>query len=292
MEKQGNSTAYPGSEAGTFPALDGVMLYERWWRPQPEPKAGIVLVHGLAEHSGRYDPIARHLMQHGYAVDTFDLRGHGKSSGVPLYIRSFDEYLDDLDVFLDRVRARLPGRPLFLLGHSMGGVIAVLYAIDREPRVRGVVLSAPAVQLSNEVSPLLQKAAAAIARFLPKLNTVKIDRNFISRDPAVVAAYDNDPMIYRKGILLKTGSELVRAGRSIREQPIRFSLPVLILQGTGDRITEPEGARRLYDSVASADRTLKLYEGLYHEIMNEPEKDQVLQDIVEWLDNHIRSDDR
>jgi alpha-beta hydrolase superfamily lysophospholipase len=99
-------------------------------------------------------------------------------------------------------------------------------------------------------------------------------------------------MIYRRGILLKTGSELVRAGRSIREQPIRFSLPVLILQGTGDRITEPEGARRLYDSVASADRTLKLYEGLYHEIMNEPEKEQVLQDIVEWLDNHIRSDDR
>ncbi len=292
MEKQGNSTAYPDSEAGTFPALDGVMLYERWWRPQPEPKAGIVLVHGLAEHSGRYVPIVQHLARHGYAVDAFDLRGHGKSSGVPLYIRSFDEYLNDLGVFLDRVRARLPGRPLFLLGHSMGGVIAVLYAIDREPRIRGVVLSAPAVQLSNEGSPLLQKAAAAIARFLPKLNTVKIDRNFISRDPAVVAAYDNDPMIYRKGILLKTGSELVRAGRSIREQPISFSLPVLILQGTGDRITEPEGARRLYDSVASADRTLKLYEGLYHEIMNEPEKDQVLQDIVEWLDNHIRSDDR
>jgi alpha-beta hydrolase superfamily lysophospholipase len=267
------------------------MLYERWWRPQPEPKAGIVLVHGLAEHSGRYVSTVQHLARHGYAVDAFDLRGHGKSSGVPLYVRSFDEYLDDLDVFLDRVRARLPGRPLFLLGHSMGGVIAVLYAIDREPRVRGVVLSAPAVQLSNEGSPLLQKAAAAIARFLPKLNTIKIDRNFISRDPAVVAAYDNDPMIYRKGILLKTGSELVRAGRSIREQPIRFSLPVLILQGTGDRITEPEGARRLYDSVASADRTLKLYEGLYHEIMNEPEKEQVLQDIVEWLDNHIRSDD-
>jgi alpha-beta hydrolase superfamily lysophospholipase len=198
----------------------------------------------------------------------------------------------DLDVFLDRVRARWPGRPLFLLGHSMGGVIAVHYVIGRNPRLRGVVLSAPAVQLSNEVSPLLQKAAAGIARILPRLETVKIKSRYISRDPDVVAAYDSDPLIFRKGVLLRTGSELVRAGRSIRERPIEFSLPVLILQGTADRITEPEGARRLHESVASADRTLKLYDGLYHEILNEPEKEQVMEDMTGWLNRHIRSDDR
>jgi alpha-beta hydrolase superfamily lysophospholipase len=292
MEEKGDSTEYPGAEIGTFPALDGVTLYERWWRPKPEPKAGIVLVHGLAEHSGRYVPTARYLTEHGYAFDAFDLRGHGKSGGIRLFLNSFEEYLSDLDLFLDRVRARLPGRPLFLLGHSMGGVIVTFYALEREPRVRGVVLSAPAVKLSNEVSPLLQKTAAVIARFLPMLKTVKINRNFISRDPAVVEAYDSDPLNYRGGVLMRTGSELVRAGRHVRERMDAFTLPILVLQGTGDRITEPDDSRRLYENAASADRALKLYEGLYHEILNEPEKEQVLQDIVGWLDLHIRSDDR
>ncbi len=292
MEQRGESTAYPEDETGTFPTLDGVLLYERWWRPEREPKAGIVLVHGLAEHSARYQLTARHLTQNGYAVDTFDLRGHGKSSGSPLFVGNFAEYLTDLDLFLDRVRARLPGRPLFLMGHSMGGVIVTSYALDRESRVRGVVLSAPAVKLCNEMSPPLLKAASLIARVLPRLQTVKINQNYISRDPAVVEAYERDPLIFRKGVLLRTGSELVRAGQYVRERMDAFTLPILVLQGTGDKITEPEGGRRLYENAASTDRTLKLYEGLYHEILNEPERERVLQDIVDWLDAHVRSDDR
>jgi len=235
---------------------------------------------------------ARHLTQNGYAVDTFDLRGHGRSSGSPLFVGNFAEYLTDLDIFLDRVRARLPGRPLFLMGHSMGGVIVTFYALDREPRVRGVVLSAPAVKLCNEVSPPLLQAAALIARVLPRLQTVKINQNYISRDPAVVEAYNCDPLVFRKGVLMRTGSELVRAGRYVRERMDAFTLPILVLQGTGDKITEPEGSRRLYENAASTDRTLKLYEGLYHEILNEPERERVLQDIVDWLDAHVRSDDR
>lgn len=292
MEQRGESTTYPEDEAGTFPALDGVLLYERWWRPEREPKAGIVLVHGLAEHSARYQLTARHLTQNGYAVDTFDLRGHGKSSGSPLFVGNFAEYMTDLDLFLDRVRARLPGRPLFLMGHSMGGVIVTCYALDRQPRVRGVVLSAPAVKLCTEVSLPLLKGAALIARFLPRLKTVKINQNYISRDPAVVEAYNSDPLIYRQAVLMRTGSELVRAGRCVRERMDAFTLPILVLQGTGDKITEPEGGRRLYENAASTDRTLKLYEGLYHEILNEPERERVLQDIVGWLDAHVRSDDR
>jgi len=241
--------------------------------------------------SGRYVSTAQYLTRHGYGVDAFDLRGHGKSGGQRLFMNNFEEYLTDLDLFLDRVRARLPGRPLFLMGHSMGGVIVTFYSLEREPRVRGVLLSAPAVKLCNEMSPLIQKTAAAVARFLPKLKTIKINQNFISRDPAVVEAYDGDPLIYRKAVLMRTGSELVRAGRHVRERMDAFTLPILVLQGTGDRITEPEGSRRLYEDAASTDRSLKLYEGLYHEILNEPEKDQVLEDIVGWLNLHIRSDD-
>ena len=292
MEQKGEDTMIPEEEASTFPALDGIQLFERWWRPEQEPKAGIVLVHGLAEHSGRYQDTARYLTENGYAVDTFDLRGHGKSNGLRLYVESFEEYLNDLDLFLDRVRARLRGRPLFLLGHSMGGVIVTFYALDQKPRVRGVVLSAPAVHLSNEVPPPLLQAAALIGRILPRLHAVKINQNHISRDPAVVQAYDSDPLIYRKGVLMRTGSELVRAGRYVRGRMNAFTLPLLVLQGSDDRITEPEGSRRLFENAASTDSALKMYQGLYHEILNEPEREQVLQDIVDWLDAHVRSSDR
>ena len=280
------------SEAGSFPSLDSVTLYEQWWRPEGEPKAGIILVHGLAEHSGRYLPVIDRLSQHGYAVDTFDLRGHGKSNGIPILVSSFDDYLTDLDVFLDRVRARLPGKPLFLLGHSMGGAITALYAISHQPQVRGIILSAPSVKLSSDVSPLLQKASSALAHVLPRLKTMKIKRRHISRDPAVVEAYDGDPLVYRKGILLKTGSELIKATRRIRSRAQEFSFPVLILQGTDDKLADPDINKWFYETISSNDRTLKLYEGLYHEVMNEPEKEQVLQDVITWLDAHVRCDDR
>ncbi len=280
------------SESGSFPSLDNVTLYEQWWRPEREPKAGIALVHGLAEHSGRYLSVVDRLSQHGYAVETFDLRGHGKSNGEPILVGSFDDYLMDLDVFLDRVRARLPGKPLFLLGHSMGGAITALYAICHQPQVRGVILSAPLVKISNEVSPVLQKASSALASILPRLKTMKIEHRHISRDPAVVEAYDGDPLVYRKGILLKTGSEMVKATKRIRTRAREFLLPVLILQGTCDKLTDPDINKWFYETISSSDRTLKLYEGLYHEVMNEPEKEQVLQDIITWLDARVRSGDR
>ncbi len=292
MEMSGEENMPGNSGTGNFPSLDSVMLYEHWWRPELEPKAGIILVHGLAEHSGRYLPVIDRLIQHGYAVDTFDLRGHGKSNGVPILVSSFDDYLSDLDLFIDRVRARLPGKPLILLGHSMGGAITALYAICHQPQVRGIILSAPSVKISSDVSPLLQKASSALARFLPRLKTMKIKHRHISRDPAVVEAYDRDPLVYRKGILLKTGSELINATKRIRSRAQEFSLPVLILQGTGDKLADPDINKWFYEKISSSDRTLKLYEGLYHEVMNEPEKEQVLQDIITWLDAHVRCDDR
>ncbi len=292
MERIGEGITPWNNETGSFPGLDRVMLYEQWWRPEREAKAGIVLVHGLAEHSGRYFSLVDRLSQHGFAVDTFDLRGHGKSHGPPNLINSFDDYLTDLDVFLDRVRARLPGKPLFLLGHSMGGAITALYTICHQPQVRGVILSAPSVKLSSDLSPLLQKASSALACFLPRLKTMKINRRHISRDPVVVEAYDKDPLVYRKGILLKTSSELIKATKRIRSQAQEFTLPVLILQGTNDKLADPEINKWFFDTISSSDRTFKLYEGLYHEVMNEPEKEQVLQDIITWLDAHVRCDDR
>ncbi len=286
-----NHTAREG-ETGSFPTLDGIRLYEQWWRPAREPKAGIVLLHGLAEHSGRHLSLAHYLTRNGYAVDTFDLRGHGKSNGMPIYLRSFDEYLGDLDLFLDRVKARLPGKPLFVMGFSMGGTIAVLYVLTRNPQLRGVVLSAPVVRISDSVSPVLQKFSAWIAALFPRLRTVKINHRHLSRDLEVTEAYDCDPLVFRKGILARTGAELIKATQRIQAQVERFDLPVLILQGSEDRLSDPGATRWFSQAVASADRTLNLYPGLYHEVMNEPEKDRVREDVIGWLDAHVRVDDR
>jgi alpha-beta hydrolase superfamily lysophospholipase len=170
---------------GTFKANGGTQLFEQWWQPVAETKAKavLVIVHGLAEHSGRYAQVANYLGEHGYAVATFDLRGHGRSEGHRAYVHSFDEYLSDLGQFLGRVRERKPGKAIFVLGHSMGGTIASLFAITRQPDLGGLILSAAAVKLSEDISPLLVRLSPIIGSIAPKLPTLKLDSALMSRDP-------------------------------------------------------------------------------------------------------------
>ena len=276
-------------KSGNFTSFDGLKLYDQWWRPQSEPRASVVILHGLCEHSGRYNEVAEFLATHGYAVDTFDLRGHGKSEGIKSYIESFDNYLKDLDVILDRVGLRLPDMPVFLLGHSMGGEICSMYCITRQPDIRGVILSAPSVKISKDISPFLQKISSMLSKFFPKLPTIKLETAALSRDPEVLKRRDNDPLVYQGKILLRTGAEILRATKLIQAQMEKISLPLLILHGTEDRFADVEGSKMLYAGVKERDKTLKLYEGLFHEIMNEPEKEQVLDDIVTWMNDHTRS---
>jgi len=273
-------------ERGMFDARDGFRLFERWWLPQGESKATVIIVHGFGEHSERYVHVAQHLTEQGYGVYAFDLRYHGRSGTPKAYVRSFDDYLSDLDVFLERTRAREPGKPLFLLGHSLGGAIVTLFTITRKPDIRGIILSSPALMISDEVSPLLIKLSGFIGRILPKLPTVKLDCTAISRDPEVVRRYDTDPLVYRGGTPARTGAELVRAIRIIQARMEEIALPLLIIHGTADRLAKPEGSKQLYERVSTSDKNLKIYEGLYHETMNEPEKEQVLSDIAQWLDAH------
>jgi alpha-beta hydrolase superfamily lysophospholipase len=276
-------------ESGNFTSFDGLKLYDQWWRPQSEPRASVVILHGICEHSGRYNDVAEFLTAQGYAVDTFDLRGHGKSEGIKVYVESFDNYLKDLDVFLDRVRLRLPNKPVFLLGHSMGGGICSMYCITRQPDIRGVILSAPSVKISEEISPFLQKISSVMSKLFPKLPVVKLETAALSRDPEVLKRRDNDPLVYQGKILARTGAEILQATRLIQAQMERISRPLLILHGTEDRFADVEGSKMLYDGVKERDKTLKFYDGLFHEIMNEPEKEQVLHDIVTWINDHTRS---
>ena len=270
---------------GIFEGADGFQLFERWWVPEGETKAVVVIVHGLAEHSGRYSHVAKGLNENGYAVYSFDLRLHGRSGGAKAFVKSFDDYLADLDVFLARVREKEPLKPLFVLGHSMGGTITTLYEITRKPDIRGLMLSGAALKMGDDIAPILITLSGIIGTILPKLPTVKLDSGAISRDPQVIRSYDADPLNYRGGTPARTGAEIVRATKIIGERMEAIEVPLLIMHGTADRLANIEGSKELNDRASSSDKTLKLYEGLYHEILNEPENEEVIADIVEWMNS-------
>lgn len=267
-----------------FTGSDRLRLFEQWWRPQIEPKAVMIIVHGYAEHSGRYAHVGAHLAGSGYAVGAYDLRGHGRSEGKRAFIRRFDEHIQDLRTFLNHVPQVVPDKPVFLFGHSLGGAIAVLYAITHQPALQGLLLSGAALKISEEISPLLQKLSGIIGTLFPTLPTIKLDSSWLSRTPEVVRQYDSDPLVYRKGTLAGTGLEILRATEHIQAKMEAVQLPLLILHGGGDRVTDPQGSRQLYERAQAADKALTIYDGLFHELVNEPEQATVLRDMTAWMD--------
>jgi acylglycerol lipase len=267
-----------------FTARDGLSLYEQWWLPESRPVGVVVVVHGITEHSGRYGKLAADLNRRGYAVHAMDLRGHGRSEGARTFVRHFDEYLDDVELLLERVAARHPNVPLFLLGHSMGGGIVALLGITRPPKIRGLILSAPPVVIGGNVFPLLRHLASFASALFPRLRLTRLGCRFISRDPAVAEDYQKDPLVFHGRFPVRTGAEILRVAKRIRSDAQQLKLPLLIMHGTGDYATDSQGSRLLASRAGSTDKTLRLYEGLYHEIFNEPEREQVVGDLLEWLD--------
>lgn len=270
-------------EEDDLSAPDGLRLHENRWLPESDPTAVVVLVHGIIEHSGRYAEVAAELNRHGYAVYAMDLRGHGKSAGDRILIRSFDQYTADLELFLDRVRAHQPGKPLFLFGHSMGGAIVALFAVTRRPNLRGLILSAPALRVGGGMFPVLRRLAGVFSYLLPRLKLVRMSFRLASRDPEVVAQLKSDPLVYHGRFPVRTGAEILRAARRIQDRMEAVELPLLLLHGTGDLVTDPEGSRQLHARAGSADKTLKLYKRLYHDLLHEPEKEQITADLIQWL---------
>lgn len=270
------------SATGWLTTHDGCRLFTQRWCVNP-PRAAVVLVHGYAEHAGRYAHVAAHLNRHGVSMYAYDQRGFGRSEGRRAYVASFDRLLDDLRHVLDRTRRRLPDVPLFLFGHSMGGAVAALYAIERNPAVRGLILSSPSVEVNKDIAPFLRKLAGLLGRLVPTLPTIRTPDGAISRDPAVVAEAKADPLNYHGRVLARTGAELIRAAQRIQAQMEAITCPLLVFHGTADRLTDPLASRMLYERARSDDKTLELYEGLYHETFNEPEKTQVLDDVAAWI---------
>jgi alpha-beta hydrolase superfamily lysophospholipase len=261
---------------GWLGSADGTRLYWRAWEPE-NPRAAVILVHGAAEHGGRYAHVAERLLAEGYAVYALDHRGHGRSDGRRAMIDRLDRLVDDLGLFV----GRLGGRP-FLIGHSMGGAVALTYAIRHGGTISGVIVSGPAV--ATEAVPAPLKAITAGLSFLaPNLPVFKISDDAVSRDPQVVLDYQKDPLNYPGKLPARTLGELMRAMDTIPRDAVALRAPLLLLHGGEDRLCPPEGSRIVHATAGSADKTLKVYDGLYHEIFNEPEQDAVLDDVVAWL---------
>jgi len=272
-----------------FETKDGIPLHVQHWTV-PNPKGAAVLVHGLAEHSGRYEHVAAALNQAGYAAVTLDHRGHGKSGGNPrVYVTDVDIFVDDLKTLWDTTAAAYPDKPLFMLGHSMGGQVALRFALRYQTHMAGLVTSAVGVLPGESISPFIIAIGKQIARVAPMIKLTALESATISRDAAVVSAYNTDPLVYRDKVRAGMGKALLDGGKDALERAHTLTLPLLILHGGDDRLVPIAASQRLYHNAGSANKTLKIYPQLYHEILNEPEKAQILADVVAWMDAHVAS---
>jgi acylglycerol lipase len=274
----------PGFSESTLTTSDGLTLYARAWAPQGEPRASLVIVHGLRDHGDRYQALARELNRRGIAVYAMDLRGHGRSEGARISVDRLERYVDDVELLIDRVRSSSPA-PLFLFGQSMGGAIAARY-VERPGRsVSGLVLSAPALRLF--VSELEVCGVNLLTDLAPSTPALAIDMVNWSRRAEVVVANERDPLVYQPAAPVATVTALIEgAAEAMHEAPF-VRAPLLVMHGGADEITDPEGSRAFVNAARSSDKTLRIYPGLYHDLWNEPERATLARDLVDWLNDRL-----
>lgn len=275
---------------GTQRSRDGLTLHYRIWRPEA-PRASLTLAHGYAEHSGRYQAFGRFLAAHGVAVGALDQRGHGKSTGERANLRRFDEVVSDLADFDAKFGAdlvqRWPTLPRFLMGHSVGGVVAAHLALTHPTRFRGLILSSPYLKNAVAVPGPLLALAGLLARVAPSLPTIKLDPKLLARNPEVGAAYLRDPLVYTGGTKARIGYEQLHAGAAVLARAAELTLPLLVLHGEADAIADAEGSRELVARSGSSDKTLRLYPGGYHELLNDDDHEEVWREILGWLETRL-----
>ncbi len=272
---------------GTLKTTDGLNLFTQAWLPSGEAKAGIFLVHGLAEHSGRYAHVAEFLVARGFAVFTMDLRGHGQSDGLRSYAADFQILLEDLYACFQVVQADAPGLKWYLLGHSMGASLTLAFTHRHQEALAGVMVSGAAINIGAAIPGLLRPVVGVLSALVPKLPVMVIPSGTVSKDPSVQAAYDADPLNYRGRIRVRTGHQLLAMAQDVRAGAGRITIPALLMHGAADSLVDPSSLDEVYALLASPDKTKKLYEGLYHEIFNEVEKEQVLADVAAWLEARV-----
>jgi acylglycerol lipase len=271
---------------GDYEGAGGVRIFWQAWLPEGETRAVVALAHGVSEHSGRYAWTGEQLAARGYALYALDHRGHGRSEGARAIIDRVGNAITDLGELIAIADAEAGGEAKpFLLGHSMGGFLALAYATRRQAEIRGLILSAP-VAVLEAASPVQRIAGHVLSAVAPKLGVVGIDSSTVSRDPEVVRDYDSDPLNYHGKLPARTVHEMAQEIGRFPETIPSITVPLLLQVGTGDQLVPPESSELVYKWASSEDKTIKRYDGLYHEILNEPERDAVVADTLDWLDAH------
>ena len=265
--------------------FDGLDMYARSWSPQGQPKAAILLVHGHGEHVGRYEHVAAALAEQGYAMLGFDLRGHGKSGGARGATPSYDALMDDIASFSGQAEARFAGLPRFLYGHSMGGNLVLNYALRCKPDLHGVIATGPWLKLAFDPPATQVTLSRMMNSLAPGFSQhSKLDTKGLSHDQAVVAAYEHDPLVHDM-VSARLFLVMYESGLWALEHASEFPLPLLLMHGAADPITSAKASQE-FAQKAGDKATLKVWEGLYHEIHNEFEKPEVFKTMLEWLEKH------
>jgi acylglycerol lipase len=269
----------------TFAGNGGVSIFLRSWRPDGKPRAVIVICHGVNSHGGQYAWVAEQFVKRGFAVYALDLRGRGKSEGERFYVENVADYVSDVAGVVTIAQLRDPGVPVFLLGHSAGGVVSSIYTIEYQAELAGFICESFAFQVPAPGFALA--AIKAVSHIAPRLPVLKLKNEDFSRDPKAVEALNSDPLTAHEVQPAITVAALVRADERLRDEFPRITLPVLIMHGTDDKATVCHGSQFFYETVGSKDKTLKLYEGHYHDLLNDIGKEGVMADITAWIDKHV-----
>jgi acylglycerol lipase len=265
----------------TFEGVGGLNIFFRSWRPEGTPRAVVAIVHGFNSHGGYYLWTAEQLVAAGFAVYALDLRGRGRSDGERYYVEKFAHYTSDVHTLIGLAKSRQPGLPVFLLGHSAGGVISCGYTLDHQAELAGLICESFAYQVpAPDFALAVLKGLSHVA---PHAHVLKLKKEDFSRDPAVVQALLDDPLLADEVQPTLTVAEMVRADERLKKEFPLITLPVLIIHGTADTVTRPEGSQEFYDRAGSTDKTLKLYEGAAHDPLNDLDKETVIADIKSWI---------
>ena len=274
-------------EHGFLNGPENTKLFYQCWLPQGESRAALVVVHGIAEHSGRYMNLVNSLVPEGFSVYGIDHYGHGKSEGKRLYVPGFSVFVDGVNRLVDRVKEWEPGKKIYIVGHSMGGLITADWLIDHQDKVDGAILSGPAVKVPDHVSRISLAVSKLLSTLCPGLGVIQLDSDTISRDPAVVSAYVNDPLVSTGKVTARLAARMLGACGRVTEHAGAIRLPLLILHGGADALVDPEGSEEFHRAVGADDKQLIIYPDKFHEIFNDPGHGAVFSDILEWLNPRL-----
>lgn len=271
----------------SFKGVGGLNIFFRSWQPEGKPRALLIIVHGFNSHSGHYRWAADRFAASGFAVYAHDQRGRGKSEGDRFYVEKVEDYVDDLATLVTLAKSRDPGLPVFMLGHSAGGVISCVYTLDHPEELDGLICESFALKLP--APELLLKAIKWLSRYFPRLPVYKLPNKDFSRDPKVVEALNQDPLIAKEIQPAITGAAMLRASERVESEFPRIRLPVLILHGAADAVTSPFGSKLFQQHAGSDDKTLKIYPDHVHDLLNDIGKEKVIADMLGWMSPRIRT---